>query len=242
MKRIQRQWRTMRETRSMTKRKEDAMLATATQSEGEGPTSTRQGQAYPTMAASQPDRHPARPEYTHLSVFINDFTDSDNEASAEVWAWTLHMNPHIKGIYIAEPRHVHLGYFMNGQDVGRCFGIVSHLIPQMRPDTTVIGGRMTEDILKIARWGEYRPSKNEKGKVVRELIPGSERDLHEDERSLVSERPLFQPITKLMLILCETAETLYQACQRDSRGCDKTRTSRNTRLSINHDGEVSAPL
>ncbi|KUI55608.1 hypothetical protein VP1G_02893 [Cytospora mali] len=87
-----------------------------------------------------------------LSIFVNDFTDSDNEASAEVWAWYLEQNPKVKGIYIAEPRWVNLGYYMTSQEFGRCIGIVARLKTSIGglvdpPLTIVLAGRMTQKII-----------------------------------------------------------------------------------------------
>lgn len=91
-------------------------------------------------------------ESSTLSIFINDFTDSDNEASAEVWAWGLEQNPSVKGIYIAEPRWVNLGYYMTSNDFGSCIKLVDNLPSNMKgkdpPLTTVLAGRMTPDIIK----------------------------------------------------------------------------------------------
>lgn len=90
-------------------------------------------------------------EQSTLSIFINDFTDSDNEASAEVWAWGLEQNPSIKGIYIAEPRWVNLGYYMASSDFGKCIGLVGRLEPPLEGGdpalTTVLAGRMTKEII-----------------------------------------------------------------------------------------------
>lgn len=105
-----------------------------------------------------------------LSIFLNDFTDSDNEASAEVWAWGLQRNPGVKGIYIAEPRWVNLGYYMTSSDFGRCIGLVSRLQPPLEggdpPLTTVLAGRLTQEMIK-SRQVDGRP-------------------LNDDERDLVS--------------------------------------------------------
>jgi hypothetical protein len=76
-----------------------------------------------------------------LFIIINDFTDSDNEATAELWAWLLNLDPTVKGIYIAEPRWVNLGYYMTNKDFGRCMGLVKKLQPPLEgsdsPLTTV---------------------------------------------------------------------------------------------------------
>ncbi|KUI64418.1 hypothetical protein VM1G_11207 [Cytospora mali] len=109
-----------------------------------------------------------------LSIFINDFTDSDNEASAEVWAWFLEQNPKVKGIYIAEPRWVNLGYYMTSEEFGKCIGIVSKLESRIDgsrlgdpPLTIVLAGRMTEDIINDSHV-KYR-DKDEDSWRVREL-------------------------------------------------------------------------
>lgn len=107
-----------------------------------------------------------------LSIFLNDFTDSDNEAAGLAWASGLDRHPERKGIYIAEPRHVNLGYYMTSADFGRCIGLVAKLQPGLGepPLTTVLAGRMTEDIIKSHRLAD--------------------RELNEEEKDLVSEQPL----------------------------------------------------
>jgi hypothetical protein len=125
-----RNWRSTRQTRSRTKRQKEAILegAMTTQS-----TDEQQGES-------------------KLSIYLNDFTDSDNEATAELWAWLLTLDPTVKGIYIAEPRWVNLGYYMTSRDFGRCIGLVSKLQPPLEggdpPLTTVLAGRLTEDMIK----------------------------------------------------------------------------------------------
>lgn len=125
------------------------------------------------MAAKPTD---AQSGQSKLFLFINDFTDSDNEASAEVWAWMLEQNPQYKGAYVAEPRWVDLGHYMGSADFGRCIGTVGKLDPPLEdgepPLTTVLAGRMTQEIIDSRR-----------------LIDSSQvegRPLNEVERNLVS--------------------------------------------------------
>lgn len=143
-----RNWRSTRQTRSRSKRQKEAILESAMIDQSIG----------------------GQPGQSLLSIFLNDFTDSDNEASAEVWAWGLARTPDVKGIYIAEPRWVNLGYYMTSSDFGRCIGLVSKLQPPLEgsdpPLTTVLAGRLTEDMIK-SRQVDDRP-------------------LNDDERDLVS--------------------------------------------------------
>lgn len=104
-----------------------------------------------------------------LFIFINDFTDSDNEATAMLWAWLLQCDPTVKGIYIAEPRWVNLGYYMSAPEFGRCMGLISKLQPPLEggdPLTTVLAGRLTKEIIDSRK------------------VDG--RQLEDDERDLVS--------------------------------------------------------
>lgn len=143
-----RNWRSTRQTRSRSKRQKEAILESA-------------------MTSQSTDGQPGE---SQLFIFLNDFTDSDNEASAELWAWVLKRNPGVKGIYIAEPRWVNLGYYMTSKDFGRCIGLVSRLQPPLEGGdpalTTVLAGRLTEDVIK-SRQVDGRP-------------------LNDDERDLVS--------------------------------------------------------
>ncbi|ROV98334.1 hypothetical protein VMCG_07140 [Cytospora schulzeri] len=99
--------------------------------------------------------------------------DSDNEASAEVWAWGLAQNPGVKGIYIAEPRWVNLGYYMTSKDFGRCIGLVGKLQPPLEggdpPLTTVLAGRMTLEIID-SRQVDGRPLNEEERKLLMRCI------------------------------------------------------------------------
>lgn len=90
-----------------------------------------------------------------LSIFLNDFTDADNEAAALLWAWSLELNPEsiTKGIYIAEPRHVNVGYYMTARDFGACISLVAKLSPSPREGYTplriVLSGSVPdEDYIK----------------------------------------------------------------------------------------------
>ncbi|KAL2275334.1 hypothetical protein FJTKL_02130 [Diaporthe vaccinii] len=99
-----------------------------------------------------------QPGESELFIFLNDFTDSDNEASAELWAWVLKLNPGVKGIYIVEPRWVNLGYYMTSKDFGRCIKLVSKLQPALEgsdpPLTTMLAGRLTEEMIESRRVDE----------------------------------------------------------------------------------------
>lgn len=148
LKKLRNTWRSTRQTRSRTKRQKEAILESAmtTQSGDE-----QQGES-------------------RLSIFLNDFTDSDNEATAELWAWSLERDPTVKGIYIAEPRWVNLGYYMSAPEFGRCIGLVSRLQPPLDggdpPLTTVLAGRLTQEVIDSRK------------------VDG--RQLADDERDLVS--------------------------------------------------------
>ncbi|KAJ4391682.1 hypothetical protein N0V93_005301 [Gnomoniopsis smithogilvyi] len=92
---------------------------------------------------------PSEPKSSVLWVFINDFTDSDNQAAALVWAKFLAKHPDLKGIYIAEPRHVDLGYYTTSKDFGQIISLVGRLRPKLEsgdePIKTVLAGKLTED-------------------------------------------------------------------------------------------------
>ncbi|KAH8754606.1 hypothetical protein F5883DRAFT_650448 [Diaporthe sp. PMI_573] len=87
-----------------------------------------------------------------LFIFLNDFNDFDNEAAAELWARLLKLDPTVKGIYIAEPRWVNIDYYITSEDHRQCIRLVSKLQPPLEagdpPFTTVLAGRLTEDIIK----------------------------------------------------------------------------------------------
>lgn len=104
-----------------------------------------------------------------LSIFLNDFTDSDNEAAALVWASFLDKHPQVRGIYIAEPRHVNLGYYMTSADFSECIKLVAKLQPPLEsgdlPLTTVLSGRMTKEIIE-SRGVEGRPLNEKERKLV----------------------------------------------------------------------------
>ncbi|KAL2285895.1 hypothetical protein FJTKL_07394 [Diaporthe vaccinii] len=113
---------------------------------------------------------------SELFVFLNGFTDSDNEASAELWAWVLKLNPGFKGIYIAEPRWVNLGYYMTSEDFGRWIRLVSKLQPALEggdpPLTTVLAGRLTEEIIK-SRQVDGRPLNDDERDLVSKVVSGA---------------------------------------------------------------------
>lgn len=116
-----------------------------------------------------------QPGDSELFIFLNDFTDSDNEASAELWAWVLKLNPGVKGIYIAEPRWVNLGYYMTSRDFGRCIGLVSKLQPPLEggdpPLTTVLAGRLTEEMIR-SRKVDGRPLNEDERDLVSRILSG----------------------------------------------------------------------
>lgn len=83
----------------------------------------------------------------------------------------LERNPSIKGIYVAEPRWVNLGYYMTSEEFGECIGLVGRLQPPLEhgdpPLTTVLAGRMTMEIIDSSQV-DGRPLSNvEKGLVSR---------------------------------------------------------------------------
>lgn len=140
----------MRQTRSKTRKQQEALLDRAME--------------------SQPHPPPPPPSCSsELSIFLNDFTDSDNEAAGLAWAWSLDRHPDRKGIYIAEPRHVNLGYYMTSADFSRCIALVARLEPKLDsgdlPLTTVLSGRMTWDIIN-SRQVEGRPLSEEERNLV----------------------------------------------------------------------------
>lgn len=110
-----------------------------------------------------------------LSIFINDFTDSDNEASAEVWAWGLEQNPSVKGIYIAEPRWVNLGYYMTSNDFVSCINLINRLSSSLEvkdpPLTTVLAGRITQDIIDKSKIWDGALKEDEKDLLLRCIRP-----------------------------------------------------------------------
>ncbi|KAK7703878.1 hypothetical protein SLS64_008823 [Diaporthe eres] len=118
-----------------------------------------------------------QPGESELFIFLNDFTDSDNEASAELWAWVLKLNPGVKGIYIAEPRWVNLGYYMTSKDFGRCIGLVSKLQPALEggdpPLTTVLAGRLTEEMIKSRRVDGRPLNDDERDLLMRCIKPAN---------------------------------------------------------------------
>ncbi|PSS00887.1 hypothetical protein BD289DRAFT_501132 [Coniella lustricola] len=115
-----------------------------------------------------------------LSIFLNDFTDSDNDAAGLAWTSSLERHPERQGIYIAEPRHVNLGYYMTSADFGRCIGLVARLKPGLDepPLTTVLAGRMTEEIIDSHRLVDRALNDEEKELLKRCIKPrnGSKED------------------------------------------------------------------
>lgn len=148
-----RNWRSMRQTRSRSKRQKEAILESA-------------------MTTQSADGQPGE---SKLFIFLNDFTDSDNEATAELWAWLLERNPGVKGIYIAEPRWVNLGYYMASSEFGECIGLVSKLQPPLDrgdpPLTTVLAGRLTKEMIE-SRQVEGRPLKDRERSLVSKIFLG----------------------------------------------------------------------
>lgn len=147
-----RNWRSTRQTRSRARKQKEASVEGA--------------------MATKPNNRQSGP--STLSIFINDFTDSDNEASAEVWAWGLELNPSVKGIYVAEPRWVNLGYYMTSRDFGRCIGLVGKLQPPLEggdpPLTTVLAGRMTKETID-SRQVDGRPLNQDEKDLVSKADP-----------------------------------------------------------------------
>lgn len=149
-----RNWRSTRQTRSRSKRQKEAILESA-------------------MTTQSTDGQPGESE---LFIFLNDFTDSDNEATAELWAWLLKLYPEVKGIYIAEPRWVNLGYYMTSKDFGQCIGLVSKLQPPLEGGdpalTTVLAGRLKEDMIKN-RKVDGRPLNEVERDLVSQTLSGA---------------------------------------------------------------------
>lgn len=143
-----RNWRSTRQTRSKTRKQRETLLGRAMESQSEQ------------KATSRP---------SVLSIFLNDFTDSDNEAAALAWACSLNQDPDRRGIYIAEPRHVNLGYYMTSADFSKCIALVARLEPKLDsgdlPLTTVLSGRMTWDIIN-SRQVDGRPLTGEERNLV----------------------------------------------------------------------------
>lgn len=101
------------------------------------------------MATPSPDGQQGE---SKLFIFLNDFTDSYNEATAELWAWVLNRDPTIKGIYIAEPRWVNLGYYMPSRDFRRLIeygGKLQHPLEGSKPSlATILENGLTKDTIK----------------------------------------------------------------------------------------------
>lgn len=146
----------MRLTRSKTRKQEEALLERAMNSQPSGPSDAKDSERV-------------------LWVLINDFTDSDNHAAALVWAKFLTKHHGMKGIYIAEPRHVDLGYYTTSREFGECIALVRDLEPRLegadQPMKAVLAGnlKLTEDDINNSTY---------KG-----------RELTENERKLVSLEP-----------------------------------------------------
>lgn len=108
-----------------------------------------------------------------LWVFINDFTDSDNQAAGLVWAKFLIKHPEMKGIYIAEPRHVDLGYYMTSAEFKRCIVLVGLLQPKLtsgdQPMKTVLAGKLTQDIINNSTIDGRRLNEEERNLVSLEI-------------------------------------------------------------------------
>lgn len=168
------------------------------------------------VATGSDPKQPQPPKPSILSIFLNDFTDADNEASALLWAWSLELRPDIKGIYIAEPRIVNVGYYMNANDFGRCIGLVAKLTPpaskEYTPLRVVLSGSVLTD--------EYinQPDLKVDGKPITE-----------DERDLVSHLPgtridgLATVGTNRRIDITCAAQTLQAAQKWRTAGCDQTR-------------------
>lgn len=160
LKKLRNSWRSTRQTRSRSKRQKEAILEGA-------------------MTSQSTDGQPGASE---LFIFLNDFTDSDNEATAELWAWVLKkLGPRVKGIYIAEPRWVNLGYYMTSKDFGRCIGLVSKLQPPLEGGdpalTTVLAGRLTEEMIK-SRQVDGRPLNDDERDLVSNTLSGARSVCH----------------------------------------------------------------
>lgn len=142
MKTIRRRWSSMRLTRSNTRKvkQEEALLNRAMNP----PSNEAPATASPTEPQSSKEV---------VSVFINDFTDPDNQAAALLWAECL-IQHNVKGIYIAEPRHVLLGHYITGQEFADLMQLLMRLAPHLGslsgvvPLTIMLAGRMTEEIIE----------------------------------------------------------------------------------------------
>lgn len=110
-----------------------------------------------------------------LWVFINDSTDSDNHAAALVWAKFLVKHRDLKGIYIAEPRHVDLGYYTTSEEFKQILSLVDRLQPKPPGDDeaikTVLAGKLTQRDIDESTIDDSTTTS---------------RPLNEDERILVS--------------------------------------------------------
>lgn len=155
LKKLRNAWRSTRQTRSRTKRQKEAILEGA-------------------MTTPSSDEQQG---VLRLFIFLNDFTDSDNEATAELWAWLLQRDPTVKGIYIAEPRWVNLGYYMSAPEFGRCIGLVSRLQPPLEggdpPLTTVLAGRLTKEIIDSRKVDGRKLEDDERELLMRCVKPSN---------------------------------------------------------------------
>ncbi|KAI7774617.1 hypothetical protein LA080_008060 [Diaporthe eres] len=110
-----------------------------------------------------------------LSIFLNNFTDSDNEGSAEFWAWGLQHNPVVKGIYIAEPRWVNLDYYMTNTDFKRCLSLIGRLQPPLEGGdsslTTLLAGRLTQNMIKSRQINSRQLTEDERDLLARCIKP-----------------------------------------------------------------------
>lgn len=132
-----------------------------------------------------------------LWVFINDFTDSDNHAAALVWAKFLVKHQGLKGIYIAEPRHVDLGYYTTSDEFKRIISLVDHLRPRPHGDDeaikTVLAGKLTQEII-------------DKSTIVDDSNTAG-RHLNENERMLVSLDAPEKSTSQLTVSSCNDASS-----------------------------------
>ncbi|KAF3769694.1 hypothetical protein M406DRAFT_348841 [Cryphonectria parasitica EP155] len=147
---------------------------------GRGKRQTRSSTRHQRQARLKRTMEPQQAEDTELSIFLNDFTDSDNHAAGLAWACSLDLHPERRGIYIAEPRHVNLGYYMTSAEFTECIALVGKLRPPLEsgdpPLTTVLAGRMTQKVIDSRKVAD----KTTDGK---ELDP---RPLSEEERTLLA--------------------------------------------------------
>lgn len=107
-----------------------------------------------------------------VSVFINDFADPDNHAAFLIWVKLLAKYPGlVKGIYIAEPRHVHLGYYVTSKETGECMGLLSRLEPKLQdlPISIYLGGWLTAEEIKTLRTKDGELTK-EQAELVSRLL------------------------------------------------------------------------